>query len=49
MVSQNLYDFSVSGAVRDVLVDNISSESSGHVIFTFMLCSKLAEALGESA
>ena len=46
---QNLYDFSVSGAVGDVLVDSIGNQNSGNDIFTSMLCSWLAGLPGKSA
>ena len=49
MVSQNVYIFSISESAIDVLVDNMSNRSSGHDISKFMLCSKSAESLGESA
>ena len=48
-MSQNLYDFSVSGAVRDVLTDSIGNQDSGNDIFTSMLCSWLAGSPGKSA
>ena len=48
-MSQNLYYFSVSGAVRDVLVDSIGNRNSENDLFTSMLCSYLTGSPGKSA